>query len=205
MGLLANKKRAKSFYKFFSKFYDRVNPILYSKEMRKLLVSMAEVKPNNVVLEVGCGTGYTTYEIVKIVGCEKTFALDLTSEQIKIAVKKFRSVNFIRGDAELLPFKSSSFDVVISAGSIEYWPNPYKGVKEMVRVTKKNGRIAVLGPRMPDNLFLRLIAPRVMHFFSTKQYIELFEKVGLKDIKYLEIGPHPVLKKLAVIVSGKVA
>ena len=50
MGLLDNKKRARIFYKYFSKIYDFINPIFYSEEMRKTVVDMAELKPGDFVL-----------------------------------------------------------------------------------------------------------------------------------------------------------
>ena len=71
MGILENKKRARIFYRYFSKIYDRVNPIFYSNEMRKIVVDMADLEHEDLVLEVGCGTGFTTEEIVNRVD-EKT-------------------------------------------------------------------------------------------------------------------------------------
>ncbi len=204
MSFLANKKRAETFYRYFSLIYDRVNPILYSKTMRRIVVKMANLKSNSLVLEVGCGTGYTTYEILKTVDKKNVFAVDISKEQIKIAASKFKNINIIRGDAEALPFKSSIFDATISAGSIEYWPNPMQGVKEMVRVTKKGGTVVILGPRLPDNPVLKYLATKLMNFFTTTDYVKLLKNAGLKDIKCVEIGPNSFLSKLAVIVAGRV-
>jgi demethylmenaquinone methyltransferase/2-methoxy-6-polyprenyl-1,4-benzoquinol methylase len=158
MGILEDKKRARIFYRYFSKIYDRVNPIFYSNEMRKTVVDMAEIEDGDYVVEVGCGTGFTTEEIVSRVGERNVVAVDLTPEQMQKAIAKFPAVNFLRGDAENLPFKDDSFDAAISAGSIEYWPNPQKGIEEMARVTKSGGRVVILAPRKPDNFFVRKFA-----------------------------------------------
>ncbi len=200
MGLLDDKKRARIFYRYFSKFYDLINPIFYSIEMRKAVVDMAKISLRDVVLEVGCGTGYTTEEIVSRAG--KLVAVDITPEQMVKAVRKFPDVEFIRGDAENLPFKDESFDATISAGSIEYWPNPLKGIREMVRVTKKGGRVVILAPRKPENAIARAFASMMMLFPSTQQMILWMEKAGLKDIRYIETGPYSFWKKLVVIASG---
>ena len=200
MGLLDDKKRARIFYRYFSKFYDFINPIFYSNEMRKAVVDMAKISLRDVVLEVGCGTGYTTEEIVSRAG--KVVAVDITPEQMVKAVRKFPDVEFIRGDAENLPFKDESFDATISAGSIEYWPNPLKGIREMVRVTKKGGRVVILAPRKPENAIARAFASMMMLFPSTQQMILWMEKAGLKDIRYIETGPYSFWKKLVVIASG---
>ena len=204
MALLDDKKRARNFYKYFSKIYDVVNPFFYSNEMRRKVVDMANLMGGDLVLEVGCGTGFTTYEIVRKVGEKNVVAVDLTPEQIVKAVKRFPEANFLRGDAENLPFKDNVFDASISAGSIEYWPNPDLGIREMARVTKPNGRVVILAPRKPDNPFFRKIAESIMLFPSTQQCIAWFLKAGLEDIRYVEIGPYRFWSKLVVIVSGKV-
>ncbi len=204
MALLDDKKRARIFYRYFSKVYDYINPIFYSDEMRKRVVDMAEVKEGDIVLEVGCGTGFTTYEIVKRVGERNVVAVDITLEQMRKAIERFPSAKFVLGDAENLPFKDNSFDAAISAGSIEYWPHPAIGIQEMARVTKPGGRVVVLAPRRPDNPVVRKIAESIMLFPSTQQCVAWFLKAGLEDIRYVETGPYFFWSKLVVIISGKV-
>jgi demethylmenaquinone methyltransferase/2-methoxy-6-polyprenyl-1,4-benzoquinol methylase len=204
MGILENKKRARYFYKYFSKIYDFVNPIFYSDEMRSTVVDMAELKKNSRVVEIGCGTGFTTAEIVRRVGEKNVTAVDLTPEQMVKAIKKFPNVNFLRGDAENLPFKDGTFDAAISAGSIEYWPNPQKGIDEMVRITRSGGRVVILAPRKPSNFLARKFAESIMLFPTTKQCIEWYKNAGLKKIRYVETGPYFFWSKLVVIISGVV-
>ncbi|MEM2726935.1 MAG: methyltransferase domain-containing protein [Archaeoglobaceae archaeon] len=203
MALLDHKPRAQRFYRYFSKIYDYVNPIFYSEEMRKKVVEMAEIDENSLVLEVGCGTGFTTIGIAKKVPQEKIFCVDLTPEQIKKAKKKL-SANFFLGDAENLPFRDKTFDSSISAGSIEYWPNPLQGIAEMVRVTKSGGKVVILAPRKPSNLLIRKFAESIMLFPSTEQCIDWFKRAGLISIDYVEMGPYKFWGKLVVIISGEV-
>ncbi len=204
MGIFEDKKRARTLYRYFSRIYDGVNPIFYSEEMRKLVVESARVKQGSRVIEVGCGTGFTTSEIVSVVGEQNVTAVDLTPEQMSKAVVRYHYSNFVRGDAENLPFKSSVFDAAISAGSIEYWPNPIQGIEEMARVTMSGGRVVVLAPRKPDNFAARKFAESVMLFPSTQQSVAWFTKAGLEDIRYHETGPYFFWNKLVVIISGRV-
>ncbi|MFN3384696.1 MAG: methyltransferase domain-containing protein [Archaeoglobaceae archaeon] len=203
MALLDDKKRARNFYRYFSIIYDYINPVFYSKEMRRKVVEMAELGEDSLVVEVGSGTGFTTEEIIKVVPPENVFCVDLTPEQIKKARKKLKA-NFIKGDAENLPFKDQSFDAAISAGSIEYWPNPQKGIEEMARVTKKGGKVVILAPREPENSLIRKLAEKIMIFPSTKECVSWFERAGLKDIEFVEMGPYRFWSKLVVIISGRV-
>ncbi len=204
MGILENKKRARSLYRYFSRIYDGVNPIFYSEEMRRQVVDLAGVEEGFRVIEVGCGTGFTTSEIISTVGEQNVTAVDLTPEQMSKAVVKYPSSHFLRGDAENLPFKNSSFDAAISAGSIEYWPNPRQGIEEMTRVTRSGGRVVVLAPRKPNNFAVRKFAESIMLFPSTQQSVAWFVNAGLEDIRYYETGPYFFWNKLVVIISGKV-
>ncbi len=203
MGILENKKRARIFYKYFSKIYDYINPFFYSNEMRRIVVDFAKISKGDKVLEVGCGTGFTTEEIVRRVDEKDVYAVDLTPEQMKRALFKFRRANFLLGDAENLPFKDNVFDAVISAGSIEYWPNPQRGIEEMARVTKKDGRVVILAPRKPDRNIFRKIAESLMLFPSTQQCVLWMEKAGLEDIRFIETGPYFFWSKLVVIIAGR--
>jgi demethylmenaquinone methyltransferase/2-methoxy-6-polyprenyl-1,4-benzoquinol methylase len=204
MGLLEDKKRARIFYRYFSKIYDQINPFFYADHMLKIVVEMASLQEDAFVLEVGCGTGFTTQGIAEKVRRERIIALDLTPEQMEIAKKKLPEVNFIRGDAENLPFKDGLFDASISAGSIEYWPNPQKGVSEMARVTKSGGRVVVLAPRKPDNPLARKFAESIMLFPSTQQCVAWFKAANLEKIRLVETGPNRFMRRLVVIISGEV-
>lgn len=203
MALLDHKSRAQRFYSYFSKIYDYINPIFYSEKMRERVVEMADIDEGDIVLEVGCGTGFTTMEIAKKVSQQRIFCVDLSKEQIKKAKKRL-NVNFFLGDAENLPFKDKTFDSAISAGSIEYWPNPLKGVYEMARVTKSGGKVVILAPREPDNILVRKLAESIMLFPSTEQCVDWFRKAGLKNVEFVEIGPYRFWSRLVVIVAGKV-
>ena len=60
MGILENKSRARLFYKYLSKVYDRVNPFIWNEEMRAEALDLLEFDDDPMVLDVGCGTGFGT-------------------------------------------------------------------------------------------------------------------------------------------------
>lgn len=55
----------------------------------------------------------------------------------------------LQGDAENLPFATDTYDRYVSAGSIEYWPEPQRGITEAYRVIKPGGIACVIGPVHP--------------------------------------------------------
>lgn len=72
----------------------------------------------------------------------------------------------LQGDAEDLPFKTDSFDRYVSAGSIEYWPEPQRGIKEAYRVIKEDGIACMIGPVYPTYWLSRYARRRI---FCLKQ------------------------------------
>ncbi len=64
----------------------------------------------------------------------------------------------VQGDAEDLPFATDSFDRYVSAGSIEYWPEPQRGIKEAYRVIKEGGIACLIGPVHPTFWLSRIFA-----------------------------------------------
>lgn len=82
------------------------------------------------VVDVGGGTGFCTLGIVKTVPPTNVTLLDQSDHQMSKAAKKegLMGITMVQGDAEDLPFETDTFDRYVSAGSIEYWPEPQRGI-----------------------------------------------------------------------------
>ncbi len=156
---LANKRRAILFYTVLSKIYDIINPFFYDNNMRRKVVELTNIRHDFKVLDVGCGTGYTTEAILRTLRHGEVVGIDLTPAQLRKSKEKLKSKNLflVRGDAENLPFRENTFDSTISIGAIEYFPNPKNAVQEMTRVVKSGGKVAIGGPefRWFKKLFLK--------------------------------------------------
>ena len=71
----------------------------------------------------------------------------------------------------------------MSAGSIEYWPAPERGIAEAYRVLKPGGIGLVVGPVPPGDRILRWLAELWMLFPTEAQYREWFERAGFEDVE----------------------
>ena len=67
------------------------------------------------------------------------------------AKPELNGVTFIEGDAEDIPLPTDKFDRYTSAGSIEYWPEPQRGVCEAYRILKPGGWACLIGPVEPTS------------------------------------------------------
>jgi demethylmenaquinone methyltransferase/2-methoxy-6-polyprenyl-1,4-benzoquinol methylase len=186
MGVLENKSRARTFYKYLSKVYDQVNPFIWNEAMRDEAIAKLDLKPEDTVLDVGCGTGFATEGLLE--HTEHVYGLDQSAHQLEKAYAKFGKrgpVQFHRGDAERLPFKDDTFDVVWSSGSIEYWPNPVDALEECRRITRPGGQVLIVGPDYPNNTVFQKLADAIMLFYDEKEADRMFEAAGFTDFEHL--------------------
>ena len=118
--------------------------------MRNEIVRQIEVGVDSRVLDVGCGTGYTTSGVLNRRGVREVVGLDMNPVQLKKAIKNLYSrkagYRFQEATLRTCLLSDDRFDAVISVGAIEYFPDPERVVKELARVASPNGKIIVGGP-----------------------------------------------------------
>ncbi|MFQ5800141.1 MAG: class I SAM-dependent methyltransferase [Candidatus Hydrothermarchaeales archaeon] len=155
------------------------------------------LKKEQLVLDVGCGQGrflqpFSTYA--------QTVGIDFTVEMLEKA-KDTRAL-LIRADAEHLPIKSEIFDVVHSAGLL----GVYRSARlcgEMVRVTKKGGKIFVSFPAAESvsGVVARLFSklgwnPTLLDFWYTKDEISSIFPHGIHIKEFHRLGFEPPFQRL---------
>jgi demethylmenaquinone methyltransferase/2-methoxy-6-polyprenyl-1,4-benzoquinol methylase len=185
MGVLENKARARTFYKYLSKVYDTINPFIWDERMRDEAIDMLDLSPDDTVLDVGCGTGFATEGLLKQV--DTVYGLDQSPHQLSKAYEKFGKhgdVRFHLGDAERLPFKDDTFDVVWSSGSIEYWPNPVDAIEECRRITKSGGQVLIVGPDYPNSTVFQKMADAIMLFYDEDEADRMFTEAGFEQFEH---------------------
>jgi len=109
---------------------------------KRLAAKAASAIQGGKVLEVGPGPGYVSTEMARLLPEVEIVGLDLSDTMIEIATRNAdeygvsERVEFRQGDASEMPFEESSFDFVISCGSLHHWKEPTRVIEEIHRVLK---------------------------------------------------------------------
>jgi MPBQ/MSBQ methyltransferase len=193
MRLIQHKREAYWFYRVLSLGYDEwVNPLFWTAAMRDRALAAARLDRADLeTLDAGAGTGFTTEGIVAHVDPARVTMLDQSPHQLARAERRpaLAACRRLLGDAEALPFGDDAFDRYVSAGSIEYWPDPQRGIAEAYRVLRPGGVGVVIGPVRPAGRLARLLADLWMLFPAEHEYREWFERAGFTDVTLHPVAP----------------
>lgn len=126
-------------------------PALFA-EWAPHLVEMADVLPGQAVLDVACGTGIVTRTVADRLGGDGSVTgLDLNEAMLTVARRIRPDIEWRQGDVSDLPFPSESFDTVLCQMALMFFPDRARALREMGRVAKPGGTIALLVPSRLDS------------------------------------------------------
>ncbi len=121
----------------------------YSSQLSAPLADFAQVHPGQSVLDVGCGTGVLTGELMARVGPAGVAAVDPSEPFVAATRARYEGVDVRHAPAERLPFPDDTFDAVLAQLVVHFMQDPVAGLSEMGRVTRPggNGRRVRVGSR----------------------------------------------------------
>lgn len=181
--------RIRSLYNFASRFYSLANLIEEKHHLRAL--HLANIQPEEKVLEVAVGLGYTFSRILSKVNPDNTVhGIDLSEKMLdktkKLVTKKgFSNFDLKIGDARKLPYPDETFDILYNSYMLDLTPLSDISIvlKEFHRVLKKGGRLVLVN-------------------FSKKDSSPVFAETLYKLNPSLWFGCRPVLMESSVKEAG---
>lgn len=135
--------------------YDRIfrrAPLREADMLYRRLVRVLAPERGRTLLDIACGGGYLLAEAEAAGLC--AVGVDLSAVALELTRNSAPGAAAVLGDGENLPFADEAFDYVTNIGSLEHFLDPAAGVREMVRVLKKNGRLLVM---VPNSYFLMTV------------------------------------------------
>lgn len=121
-------------------------PALFAEWACDLLGDAAPA-PGQAVLDVACGTGVVARGAADLVGPTGTVAgIDLNDAMLTVARRLRPDIEWRQGDAAELPYPDATFDIVLCQAGLMFFPDRARALREMARVTRPGGTVAVLVP-----------------------------------------------------------
>lgn len=162
------------------------------------------------ILDAGCGPGRFTYVLSSFFP-KKIYGVDLSYQNITIAKKKFKrkNIKYLQGNVLNLPFKNENFDFVYSSGVIHHTNNFKKGLRELIRVCKKDGHIYLYiyakgGIYWQARAFMNKIMKNIPQYYAQK----VLDIIGMPrtrllflDLWYVPKEKHTSFKEIKNLLN----
>lgn len=192
----SKKEQVSNMFNNIARYYDFLNHFLslgIDKLWRKRVIKELRKSNPRHLLDVATGTADVAITVANNMEVDKVIGLDIAVEMLEIGRKKVskqnldQTVELISGDAENLPFEDNTFDAITVAFGVRNFEHLDKGLAEMRRVLKPQGKLIVLEFSKPTlfpfkqlfNFYFSTILPFVGKMTSKdpKAYRYLYESV----------------------------
>ncbi len=181
---------------------------------KKAVRYIGGIKPKNI-LDVASGTGDFAFEAISL-NPDKVIGFDLSEGMMNYGRAKAEKLNvagkvqFVKGDSERMPFADNSFDAITVGFGVRNFEHLEAGLKEMYRVVRPGGRVAILEASQPGNTIIRAVfglyfgkvVPMIGRMFSKDaraysylpesvsvfpqgfEFVKILENIGFRNIKW---------------------
>lgn len=117
------------------------NGILQGPPREAVVRQLIPRDPEGPVLDLACGSGLITCLIARQVHPRPVIGLDISLDMLRRADRRAKrmgldNVTWMRGDAEALPFRDDTFNLVFNSNSLYFFPHPQQALHELFRVLK---------------------------------------------------------------------
>jgi SAM-dependent methyltransferase len=168
----------------------------YSEPLAVDFAGQCQPTPGQRALDVGCGPGALTAQLVERLGADAVCAIDPSPSFVAAIHARFPGVDVRRGVAEDLPFPEGAFDLTLAQLVVPFMTDPVAGLREMARVSRPGGLVSACawdhaGGGSPLTTFWRAVQDTKPEAHSEAEVagareghlIELCEAAGLNDIE----------------------
>lgn len=157
----------------------------------KAIAALREVAPANI-LDVATGTGDLAINAIKLKP-SRVVGIDIAEQMLevgrkKLAALKLNSILLQYGDSEAIPFDDNSFDAITCAFGVRNFEHLEVGLKEMNRVMRLGGKVAILEFSRPKQFPVK----QAYHFYF-KYILPLLGKIVSKHSRAYTYLPESVM------------
>lgn len=155
----------------------------------KWTISLLNIQPNSRILEIGFGPGVSTQMASEkaskgfVAGIDHSKTMVQTASQRNEAAIQSRRMELKQGDVSSLPYPAESFDIAFSLHSIYFWPKPLDCLKEIRRVLKPGGLLAITIQPKDKWANRRIEGSSIMTLYFGSDLATIFSDAGYRNIR----------------------
>jgi|SRR4051812_15558194 demethylmenaquinone methyltransferase/2-methoxy-6-polyprenyl-1,4-benzoquinol methylase len=190
--------------------YDLVNRVIslgIDQSWRRKTVAALALGAQHRVLDLATGTGDLAIQVARTEPTATVVGVDPSAKMLEVGRTKVERgglaarVELLQGDAQALPFENDTFHSVCIAFGIRNVPDRALALREMARVTRPGGRIAILELSEPRSGLLGALAR--FHIHTVVPYVGALLS-GVKEYQYLQrsIAAFPPADEFAALMRG---
>lgn len=159
-----------------------------NRSLYKFAFKNLDLSQGNEILEIGPADGHFLKELFDLETDLLYKGLDLSEEMIRQAnllnsdLVKEKKAEFIFGDVSELPFEKDSFDRIFTINTLYFWPDPVKGINELSRVIRPNGKILIV-IRSKETMEKMPFTQFGFRLYSEKELTDLLSVSGKNKFK----------------------
>jgi ubiquinone/menaquinone biosynthesis C-methylase UbiE len=164
------------------------------RPLSRWAIELMDIQPDNFVLDIGCGGGMAIREIAKIATAGFVAGVDYSEIMVQQALRYNAAavgtghVAIKSGNISELPFEGESFDKACAIESFNYWSDPVAGLREVHRVLKPQGRVAITTAWNKEmrNLQKYIAMAQKMRFplYSGSEMVEMLTAAGFSQAQF---------------------
>jgi len=189
--LTIDKNKVRQSFASAANSYDEL-ATLQRKVGLKLLQSFTEKNSSHLVVDVGCGTGFLTQQLVDRGFAGKIIAMDIALSMVqktKVKTGRFQNVKYFCADAEFIPLETKSVDTIVSNLALQWCQNLIAVFTGFNQALKKEGRLvfSTFGPSTLQELKQAWSEvddyTHVNDFYSAEEIGGFLEKSGFNNVE----------------------
>ena len=183
--------------RYFKAYDVLVGDCLPYRHLLETVLTELNIKPNEKVLDAGCGTG-NFLELLQKLGVQKVFAIDNSSYALKICKQKVFNVQLLHQDLrQPLPFSDNEFDKIATINVLYLVPEQHrkKILQELYRVLKPNGKIAIVNPKRGGKN-IKIFGADIKEVFRRQGLLKALLR-SLRSIKAFCLIASPYMRRVA--------
>lgn len=147
---------------------------------------MIAVRPDDRVLEIGCGPGNLIYELAPGIDSGIIVGIDFSSAMMAIARKRNQNnmdhgkVKLVQRNFDDMPVEKESYSKICSVNTLYFWPSPIKTAAKIADFLQPNGTL-ILAFEDSEQIKRRKMDRDIFHLYTKEEVVDLLTQAGFSD------------------------